>query len=449
LAVVLVLGLGTGATTAIFSVLDAALLRPLPYHEPERLVAVNDLQGQIESPVSFPEYVDWQQATDVFAGLGAWFETRYTLTGKGEPETLQARRMSAALPGILGVVPLAGRSFAPEEDERTAPKVVMLGETFWRRRFAGDLGIVGRAISLEGEPYTVIGIVPAGRRSILPGELATGQQVDLWLPLRLNVEMAPRGMHFMNVVGRLRPGITGEQAGERVAALARRLQQAGATDHGIVIDRLERIVIGDARPLLLALAGASGMVLLIACTNVASLLLARAAGRRREIAIRAALGAARGRIVRQLLAENLILALLGGAAGVLLARAGVAGLRALGTAGVPRLAEAAVDLRMLGFALALSVLTGLLFGFVPALRASRPDLAEVIKTGAPGSVGGPARDRFRGALVVAEVALSFALLIGAGLLVRSLERLLAVDKGFDAEHVVSASIILLRTRYPE
>jgi predicted permease len=450
LAVVLVLGLGIGATTAIFSVLDAALLRPLPYPEPERLVWVTDIQMQtMETPASFPEYLDWKQATDVFDGLGGYWTTSYTLTGKGEPETLQAVRMSASLPRLLGVVPVAGRSFTPEEEERNAPQVAMLGEAFWRHRFGGDPRIVGRALTLEGEPYTVIGIFPAGNRSIVPGDLAAARQVDLWVPLRLNAEITPRGLHFLNVVGRLRSGLSWAQAKERVAAVAHRLQQSGVTDHGIVITRLERMVLGDARPLLLALAGAAGMVLLIACTNVASLLLARAAGRRREIAIRAALGATRGRLVRQLLVESLILALLGGVVGILIARAGVAGLRALGTAGVPRLAEATVDLRMLGFALVLSLLTGVLFGFVPALRASRPNLAEVIKAGAPGALGGPARDRFRGALVVAEVALSFALLIGAGLLVRSLERLLSVDKGFDAEHVISASISLARSRYPE
>ncbi|HVS00679.1 MAG TPA: ABC transporter permease [Thermoanaerobaculia bacterium] len=448
LAVVLVLGLGIGATTAIFSVLDAALLRPLPYPEPERLVAVADLQSQGETPSSFSEYADWKQATDVFAGLGAWWSTSYALTGTGEPEMLSTVRMSADLPRLLGVVPLAGRSFIPSEDERSAPPVVMLGEGLWRRRFASDPKIVGRAITLEGEPYTVIGVFPADRRSIVPDLLAAGQQVDIWLNLRLDAELT-RDLHFLNAAGRLRSGLTLAQAKERVEALARRLRQSGATDHDIAITPLERTVIGDSRPLLTALAGAAGMVLLIACTNVASLLLARAAGRRREIAIRAALGAARGRIVRQLLVESLLLALLGGAAGALLARIGVAGLRTLGTAGVPRLDEAAVDLRMLGFALVLSLFTGLLFGLVPVLRASRPDLAEVIKTGAPGSLGGPARDRLRGALVVAEVALSFALLIGAGLLLRSLDRLLAVDKGYDAERVVSAYLNLPFSRYAE
>jgi predicted permease len=447
-AVVLVLALGIGATTAIFSVLDAALLRPLPYPEPERLVAVIDVEGQNESPPSYPEYMDWRQASDVFSDLAAYWRTTLTLTGVGEPETLSTVQMSAALPRLMGVSTVAGRLFAPGEDAQSAPLVAMLSEGLWRRRFGGEPGVVGRSITLEGVPFTVIGVFSGGPRSIVPTHLAAAQRADLWVSLHINEEITPREMHFLNVVGRLRPGLPMAQAEERVAALARRLQQAGITDHGIRIQPLERIVIGDSRPLLIALAGAAGMVLLIACTNVANLLLARSAGRRREIAIRAALGAARGRIVRQLLAESLLLALVAGAVGAFVAWAGVAGLRALGPM-VPRLAEAAVDARLLGFALLLSLLTGLLFGLLPALRVSRPVLGEVMKVGAQGSLGGPARDRLRAALVVTEVALSFALLIGAGLLIRSLDRLLAVDKGFDAERVVTAYLNLPHSRYPE
>jgi predicted permease len=356
--------------------------------------------------------------------------------------------MSAVLPRLMGAATIAGRAFAPGEDARSAPRVAMLSEGLWRRRFGGEPGVVGRAITLEGLPFTVIGVFSSGPRSIVPTHLAAARRADLWVSLRLNEEVTPREMHFLNVVGRLRSGLPMAQAEERVAALGRRLQQAEITDHGLRIEPLERIVIGDSQPLLVALAGAAGMVLLIACTNVANLLLARSAGRRREIAIRAALGAARGRIVRQLLAESLLLALLAGAVGAFVAWAGVAGLRAFGPM-VPRLTEAAVDARLLGFALLLSLLTGLLFGLLPALRVSRPVLGEVMKVGAQGSLGGPARDRLRAVLVVAEVALSFALLIGAGLLIRSLDRLLAVDKGFDAERVVTASLHLPHSRYPE
>jgi putative ABC transport system permease protein len=434
LAVVLVLALGIGATTAIFSVIDAALLRPLPYPEPERLVAIYH-PGQI--PVSFPQYLDWKRDTEVFADLGAYWKTTYALTGEGEPELLQVGRMSANVPRMLGVVPRVGRLFSPAEDVSGTERVIMLSEGLWRRRFGGDPRILGRTITLGEEPYTVIGIIPPGRRSTVPTALAAAQELDAWTSLRLNEKNAPRDMQFLDMLGRLRPGLALARAEERTAAFARGLKEAVGTDQDVELVSLERFVIGNARPLL------------IACTNVANLLLARAAVQRREIAIRAALGAARGRLVRQLLAESLLLALLGGAAGVLVAWAGVAGLRALGPGSVPRLAETTVDARILGFALVLSLCTGLLFGLLPALRASRADLGEVMKEGARGTAGGPARERLRGTLIVAEVALSFALLIGAGLLLRSLERLLAVDKGFDAEHVLSSYLLLPFSRYPE
>jgi predicted permease len=446
LAVVLVLALGIGATTAIFSVIDAALLRPLPYPEPERLVAVYH-PGQI--PVSFPQYLDWKRDTEVFADLGAYWKTTYALTGAGEPELLQVGRMSANVPRMLGVVPRVGRLFSPAEDVPGTERVIMLSEALWRRRFGGDPRILGRTITLGEQPYTVIGIIPPGRRSTVPNALAAAQELDAWISLQLNMKNAPRDMQFLDLLGRLRPGLALARAEERTASFARGLKEAVGTDQDVELVPLERLVIGNARPLLIALAGAAAMVLLISCTNVANLLLARAAVRRREIAIRAALGAARGRLVRQLLAESLLLALLGGTAGVLVAWAGVAGLRALGPGSVPRLAETTVDARLLGFALVLSLCTGLLFGLLPALRASRADLGEVMKEGARGTAGGPARERLRGTLIVAEVALSFALLIGAGLLLRSLERLLAVDKGFDAERVLSSYLLLPFSRYSE
>jgi putative ABC transport system permease protein len=450
LAVVLVLGLGIGATTAIFSVLDAALLRSLPYADPERLVAMLDLQGQDPVPASFPEVGDWGRNTEVFSGVAAYFPTSFTLTGSGEPEALSGIQMSGDMPRLLGVVPRVGRAFLPGEDARSAQRVVMLSEALWRRRFASDPHVLGRAVTLNGEPSTVIGIIPAGPRSTVPLFLALGRGVDFWVPLRLNEEVAPRGLHFLNVIGKLRPGIGLAQARERTAAFAGRLQETGVTDHGIMLRNLAETVIGDSRPLLLSLAGAVGMVLLIACTNIANLLLARAAMRRREIAVRLALGATRGRVLRQLLVESVLLAVLGGLAGIFVALGSLAGLRILGAfAALPRLNEAGMDARVLGFGLALSVVTGLLFGMVPAFRASRGDLAEVLKAGARGSAGGPASDRLRAGLIIAEVALSFALLVGAGLLIRSLDRLLNVDKGFRAEGVASAYLDLPRTSYAE
>jgi putative ABC transport system permease protein len=295
----------------------------------------------------------------------------------------------------------------------------------------------------------VIGVVPGGRRSIVPKTLAAGRHHDLWLPLRLAVSDAPRGLHFLDVIALKDPSIDLATASDRIASFARRLQEEAVTEHGIQLVALDRVVVGESRPLLFALAGAVAMLLLIACTNVANLLLARSAARQREIAVRAALGAARPRLVRQLLVESLLLALLGGAVGVLVAWGSVTALRALAPGSVPRLAEATIDARVLAFALATSIVTGLLFGLLPALRSTGSDLALVMKEGTRGTVSGPARQRLRGVLIVAEVALSFALLIGAGLLVRSLDRLLRVDKGFDAERVMSAFVSLPASRYPE
>jgi len=275
LAVTLVLALGIGATTAIFSVLDAALLRPLPYPEPERLVAVYDVQAQSEVPVSFPEYLDWKQNTEVFADLGAYFTTAYAMTGLGEPERLQAVRMSAGVPRMLGVMPRVGRSFTPGEDVRGAERVAMISEGLWKRRFGGDPGVLGRTITLADQPYTVTGIIPPGTRSIIPTALATAEDFDIWVPLQLDLEHAPRDLHFMNILGRLRPGLNLALAEERTAAFARRLQDTKVTDHGIHIAPLKRLVVGDARLLLVALTGAVCMLLLIAWSIVAFLLIVR------------------------------------------------------------------------------------------------------------------------------------------------------------------------------
>ena len=385
LAVVLVLAAGIGATTAIFGVIDVLLLRALPYLDAERLVAVRDLQGSDETPASFPEYLDWKEQSDVFAETAAYFTTTLALTGRGEPEMLRAAQMSANLPRLLGVEPRLGRSFAPGEDDPAAERVVMISEDLWRRRFGGDPGLIGTTLTLADQSYTVIGVVPGGGRSIVPRALAAGRRHDLWLPLRLTADDAPRGLHYLDVIARLDPGPSPVGAGgpaldlagarDRIASLARRLQQEAVTDHGIQLVALEHTVVGESRPLLFALAGAVAMLLLIACTNVANLLLARSAARQREIAVRAALGAPRWRLVRQLLVESLLLALLGGAAGVAVAWGAVATLRQLAPGSVPRLAEAAIDGRVLGFALAVSIVTGLLFGLLPALRSTGGDLA--------------------------------------------------------------------------
>lgn len=447
------LALGIGATTAIFSVVHSALLEPLPYAAADRLVFLSD-QQDVETPMSYPEFVDWRAQTGVFTGLAAYFQTSLVLTGAGEPEVLSGARVSASLPGLLSVAPHVGRAFRADEDAPGADRVILLGHDLWLRRFGADRGVVGRVLTLNGLPYTVVGVLPAGPGASLPTDLAAGRRVDYWVPLRLDAERAPRGLHFLTVVGRLRPAVDVERARARLADVAAQLKRDDAERHGVQVGPLAARVVGDARPLLVLLLGAVSLVLLVACANVANLLIARGAGRARELAIRAALGAGRRRVVRQLATESLVLALAGGAAGVLLAFGALAALRAaasdaVGLAQLPRLAQARVDGRLLAFALLTSLATGALFGLLPALRASRLALASVLRAGGRGTTGAGARDRTRSALVVAEMTLSFVLLIGAGLLVRSFDRLAAVDKGFDPTQVLTFAVELPSARYPE
>ena len=448
--VVLVLAIGVGATTAIFSVVSAAILRPLPYRDPATLVTVRDLQGESdETPASYPELLDWQAGSDVFSDVAGYFRTSSALTGAGDPERLDGVRMSARLPGMLGIVPLLGRSFLPEEDVAGTARVVMISEALWRRRFSADPGIPGRTITLGGQPHTIIGVIPHGTAALMPTDLASGTRSDFWAPLRLTAENAPRGLHFITVVGRLRPGLALASARERLDVMAARLRADGTTTHGVRIAPLADLVVGTSGQLMLILAGAVTMLLLIACANVANLLLARGAGRTQEMALRGALGATRGRLVALLLVENTVLALCGGLAGIALAYGGVAWLRAIRPSNLPRLGEATIDGGVLLFAVGLSVLTGLIFGLVPAIRTSRSGPGEALKSGGHRTGESMSSDRLRRALIVAEVALSFVLLIGAGLLVRSLEGLMRVDKGYDARGVLSMQLVLPQAKYSE
>jgi putative ABC transport system permease protein len=447
--VVLVLALGIGATTAIFSVVNAAMLRPLPYPAPGQLVVVTDSQSELgEAPSSYPEYLDWKAQTQVFSDIAGYFDATLTLTGHGDPEVLSGVRVSAALPRMLGAAPRIGRAFLPEEESPAAERVIMIGEELWRRRFNADARVIGQTLTLSGLPYTVVGVVPSTARSVLPHRLATGRHADFWAPLRLDPQQAGRGLHFMSILGRLRPELGEAEARKRMETVAARLRAEGVTEHGVHIAGLAARVVRNAKPLLLLLLGGVTMVLLTACANVANLLLTRATARRREVAIRSALGAARTRIIRQLLTESVLVALLGGAVGVVLAYWAIHALRALQPENLPRFAEAGIDGRILAFALALSIATGIAFGLAPAIRATRNGLGEMLREGGRGATGGIVRDRVRSALVVTEVALSFMLLIGAGLLIRSLDRLLAVPTGFDAERVLSLELDLPGSRYP-
>jgi putative ABC transport system permease protein len=437
---VLTLALGIGANTAMFSVINAVLMKPLPFPRADRLVLFRDLQPpDVPTPVSYPEYLDWKGREEVFDDLGVYFRTAYTLTG-GEAENVWATRVSANLLPMLGVHPALGRDFRTEDDVRGAGPVALITDALWRRRYAADPAVIGRTLPLDGIAFTIIGVLPPQFASILPQDLEAGAGRDLWLPLRLDQDNAPRGLHFIDAIGRLREGIDLAAAQSRADTYARQLHQEGTTDHGGRLIPLKTHVVGRIRPALLMLLGAVGLVLLVACGNVANLLLTRAVARRREISIRMALGAGRARLVRQLLAESLLLAVLGGGAGLLLAGWGVDLLVAARGDWLPRAEGIRLDSSVLGFTAAAAILTGILFGLAPALRASRVALGEALMEGGGRDGVGAGRDRLRGAMVIGEVALSLVLLAGAGLLLRSFARLTATDVGFDPGRALSFNL---------
>ena len=438
---VLTLALGIGANSAIFSVVNTLLLRPLPVKDPGRLVMVWDTQpGALRAPASYPEYQDWKEHVGVFEELGAFFDTTLRLTGTQEPEQLPTVRLSAGLLPMLGVTPTLGRAFRPEEEKPGGEQVAMIGRALWKRRFGASASVLGTKITLDGEPFTVIGVVP-------PAFPFDGQR-DLYIPLRLDSERAPRGLHFIKVLGRLRSGPALTRARAELEGAAARLRSTGVTRHGIEIVPLQEHLVGDTRPALLVLLGAVGFVLLISCTNVANLLLARAASRQKEIAIRLAVGASRARLIRQLLTESLILATLGGGLGLLLAWWGVDLLAAVGTR-LPRVEEIRIDGTVLGFTAGISLLTGFLFGLAPAVQASMADFHQTLKEGGRQSGPESGRHRLRSMLVVIEVALSLVLLLGAGLLIRSFARVLDTDKGFDPSRVLALDLSLPFSSYDE
>jgi predicted permease len=447
----LTLALGIGGLTAIFSVVNAVLLRPLPYAEPDRLVRLwSAWEGQSRNDVSPAEYFDYRDGLGAFRALGAFASGSANLTGDGEPERLQAGYVTASLFTALAVEPALGRAFAEGEDGPGAEAAVVLGDGLWRRRFGGSPDVVGRRVTVDGVPSTVLGVMPAGFR--LPGDFGPAGPTQIYLPLGLDRTSVPnRGSHFLGVVGRLRPGLSFESGRAAVARAAAGFVRDFPDDYpagmrfAATAVPLADDVLGPVRPALLVLLGAVAFVLAIACANVASLLLSRAESRRRELAVRAAIGAGRLRLVRQLLAESLLLATLGGALGLALAFWGVQALETLRPPDLPRLDEVGVDPRVLLFTLAASLLTGLLFGLGPALEASRGDLRATLAEGGRGATVGRAAQRLRRALVTGQIALALVLLIGGGLLIRSLARLQSVDPGFRADHVLTVSLNLPET----
>jgi putative ABC transport system permease protein len=444
----LTLALGIGANTAIFSVVNAVLLRPLPFAAPERLVYAEgaDLRdGSKGGSISAPDFLDYREQNHVFERLAAFMPQSFTVTGDGSAsERIESARVSHGFFETLGVAPLGGgRAFLAEEEQGGRNAVAVLSHGLWQRRYGSDPKIVGKSISLDGEAVTIVGVMPAGF------DYPRGAQ--LWSPIAFKSQhTSQRRAHFLRAVGRLKPGVTLSQAQEEINAVGRRLEQQypdSNTNYGMGLTPLTEWMVGEMRSTLLILLVAVGFVLLIACANVANLSLARGASRSREVAIRSALGASRGRVVRQLLTESVVMALAGGAAGLLLAMWGVDLLVSLSPENLPRVKEVTTDWRVLGFTLLVSVVTGILFGLFPALATSKTNLAETLKEG--GRTGAsPGRQRLRGLLVVAEVALSLVLLVGAGLLVKSFLRLSSVDLGFKPTNVLSMQLSLPRAAYP-
>ena len=447
LVVLATLALGVGANTAIFSIVNAVLLRPLPYHEPDRVVLLwSHWTSWTKTWVSQPELADYQHQARSLEHVAAFSSTSFNLTGGpgSEPLRVRAAQVQAPMFDALGAQPILGRVFTADEDRPGRERVVMLTEGLWRTRFGSDPSIVGRTIDLDAAAYTVVGVLPASLR--LPLDYANRTFTQVWVPLALGpVDPQERGNHGLNALGRLKPGVTLSQAQAEIDTITRGFLQQYPDNYdqtfGLTLVPAPREVVGDIRPALLILLLAVGAVLLIACANVANLLLARAESRQKEIAVRVALGAGRRRIVRQLLTEAMLLSAAGGAAGVALAYALTQALVALDPLKIPRVQEIALDGRVLAFTAFVSALTGLLFGIVPALQASRADLQPVLKEGGRDSRAGTGW--LRRVLVAGEIAASVVLVAAAMLLARSFARLLDVDAGFNA-----ARVLTLRTSLP-
>ena len=434
---ILTLALGIGANSAIFSVVNGVLLQPLPFRDPGRLVAVGESTPQFDMmSFSYPNLVDFREQSRSFEGLAAFNWQDCNLTGVGEPEHLSGKRVSANFFSVFGIPPVSGREFDPKEDHVGASPVVMISGGLWKRRFGSSPDAIGKTIMLNGQGYTIIGVVPASFQYRGKADVYTllGQWDDIMSRLR---EVHP-GIH---AVAGLKPGVTVAQAQSELSAIAARLAQAypkSNANHGAAVRPLAQQMVGDVKPALWVLFGAVGFVLLIACANVANLLLARATTREREMAIRAAIGASRVRVVRQLLTESVVLALAGGALGLIVAEYGTQAVLAVVPGGLPRMESIAVDGWVLAFTLIVSLLTGIVFGLAPAYQTARIDLSTTLKEGGRGSISG--HHWLRSVLVVVETAASLVLLVGAGLMLRTIWRLSRVDPGFDPRNVLAFTL---------
>jgi putative ABC transport system permease protein len=447
---VVALAVGIGANTAIFSVLSSVLLRSLPYDRPEQLVWIwtNNLSSGIrQEPVSFPNFVDWRSQNESFQEMAAFDPWLPTLTGEGEPEKLPCGVVTSGFFHMLGGQPILGRVFSQDEELPGKQYVAILSYGLWQRRFGGNPEVIGRRLMLDGLLHTVVGVMPASFQHPSP---ESRRNVEIWVPPGYDVKKTPRGLDFLSVIARLKPGVSIKRADAEMKTIADRLaQQYPETNAGwgaSVIPLHERFV-GDVRQALVILVAAVAFLLLIACANVANLLLVRAAARQKETAVRAAMGASRLRLIRQFLAESLLLALTGGLLGLGLAWGGIRALVAISPGNIPRIEQTHLDWRALAFTLGVSLLMGVFFGIAPALRASRVDLNDSLKEGGKTSAEGASGRRLRSGLAASEVALALVLLIGSGLMLKSFTRLQRVAPGFDTERLLTMELALPRPKY--
>ena len=449
---ILTLALGIGANSAIFSFVNAVLLRPLPYKDSNRLVFLSERSEQVpDMSIAMENFKDWRASNSVFESMFAYRAEDVVLTGTGEPERLRLREVTAGLFPTLGVKPILGRALSPEDDKVGAPRTVLLSDGFWARKFGRDSQVIGKHLVLDGQSYEVIGVIPSSQ--FHEGWRRFDVFSSLWRREDEFGGPANRGSHpGIYAYARMKPGVTIEQARTEMRGIASRLAQQYPDSNGgngVTVNPLLYAVVEDVRPSLLLLMGAVGFVLLIACANVANLLLARANERQKEVSIRRALGAGRWQLVRQLLTESVLLAMIGGALGLVLAQWLTVALASSGIANVPRIEDVTVDRWVMTFTLGLSILTGLFFGIFPALQALRADANEALKAGGRGGSSGAGHRRLRDGLVVAEVAISLILLVGTGLMIRSMYRVLAADPGFVPSHVLAGHFTLPDVKYKD
>ncbi|HEY9230892.1 MAG TPA: ABC transporter permease, partial [Blastocatellia bacterium] len=455
LVAALALALGIGANTAIFSVVNAVMIRPLPYRDAGRLVMIWEKdrnRGKPQNVVSPANFLDWKEQSDAFEDMAALYDTRLNLTDVADPEEIAAQRVTLNTFDLLGAQPMLGRTFEPDDAQPGRQDSVVLSYGLWQRRFGGNSAIVGQTIKLNSEIYTIIGVMPPDYQLFVKNSSLTGTRPQIWAPMGFDKEDRVRRGRYISAVARLKDGVTLKQAQSQMDALGAALERQYPdfnTGWGINLVPFRDQFTGEMRRPLYMLMGAVGLVLLIACANVANLLLARAASRQKEIAIRLAVGASRAHIIRQLLIESSLLALLGGAAGLLLAMWGVDALFALSPKELLPTSGARINLFVLGFTLLVSLLTGIIFGLAPALEASHTSLSETLKEGGKAAMSGGRSHRLRNLFVVAEIAMALVLLVGSGLLIKSFVRLQSVSPGFNPKNLLTVRLRLPNKTYPE